>query len=396
MKRVLFYLPVITPWWFEQIIVPLLEKLVIDNEVHILAPISLQGTGVGQSQYDQCAHMPQICWHVVTDADHVSMRTKAKQAGAIIDFAQSLKPDFVLCRSADLETVRQFPGIVRHITEGGADPVSLPVEAVHFTKEPFAHGLLPDLTADEVAKLHALIEPYWRPLVNAPEAQLAAQNAFRDWAKLVCDKPVLFLPLEYEHEENFFTIHRKGAVPNAQLVEALLEQLEGRVFVAMTNHPLNEIHVDNSAIEMLAATHPDRLTLLPGETPLGGRTTLSLMRAADGVFLGDSKTFSLAAVCGTPIMRRSHFETGQWLGAYEDLDAFVDALIKGNATAPRRSDARTWFAYHAANNLIHPQDPSLTGADILDRLTNPVAPQRWERNFAIFAQGWPRSIEVLT
>ena len=71
--RVLFYLPVVTSWWFENIIVPLLEKLVADNEVHILAPIFWKGTGVGQDQYDLCAHLPQICWHVVTDQDHTTM-----------------------------------------------------------------------------------------------------------------------------------------------------------------------------------------------------------------------------------------------------------------------------------------------------------------------------------
>ena len=393
--RVLFYLPVITPWWFENIIVPLLEKLVATNEVHILAPMFWKGTGVGQAQYDLCAHMPQICWHVVTDETHVSMRTKAAQAGAIIDFVNSLDPDFVLCRSADLETVRQFPGLVRHIMEGGADPLALPMDAVHFTREPFAHGLLPNLSEEHVAKLDALIEPYWQQLVNAPHGQVAAQNAFRTWAKLPSDRPVLFVPLEYEHEENFYTIHRKGSVPNVRLVEELLEGLDERVFVAMTNHPLNELYVDNSGIEMLAATYPDRLSLLPGEMPCGGRTTPSLMRAADGVYLGDSKAFSLAAFCGTPIVRHSHFETGKWLRASDDIDGFVDALIEGRAAPPCPASARTWFAYHAANNLVWPKDYSLTGSDILNSFTNPCDPERWERNLGVFAAGWERGEEFV-
>ena len=394
--RVLFYLPGITPWWFENIIVPLLEKLVAGNEVHILAPIFWKGTGVGQAQYDLCEHMPQLCWHVVTDQGHTSMRTKARQADAIVDFVQSLAPDFVLCRSADLETVRQFPGTVRHITEGGAEPLLLPIGAVHFTKEPFAHGLLPELSEEHIAQLDALIEPYWQPLVDAPEAQVAAQNAFREWAKLPCDRPVLFLPLEYEHEENFFTIHRKGPVPNARLVEELLEQLDRRVFLAVTNHPLNELYVDNSALEMLVGTYPDDLALFPGEMPCGGRTTPSLMRAADGVLLGDSKAFSLAGFSGTPILRRSHFETGQWLAAGKDLDEFVQALLDGSAEPPDLTKARTWFAYHAANNLIWPNDPGLTGACILDRLTNPIDPDRWERNLGVFAVGWECGEKVAT
>lgn len=392
--RVLFYLPGVTPWWFEHIIVPLLEKLVVDHEVHILAPVFWKGTGVGQSQYDLCQHMPQICWHVVTDQDHPSMRTKAKQADAIIDFVQSLNPDFVLCRSADFDTVRQFPGIVRHITEGGAEPLLLPVGAVHFAQEPFAHGLLPDLSDEHIAQLDALIEPYWQPLVDAPYAKVAAQNSFREWAKLACDRPVLFVPLEYEHDENFYTIHRNGPVPNAHLVEELLERLDPRVFVALTNHPLNELYVDNSAVEILAATYPERLTLLPGEMPDGARTSPSLMRAADGVLLGDSKAFSLAAFSGTPILRQSRFATGGWLCASDNLDEFTDAMIKGSAQPPNLAKARTWFAYHAANNLVWPKDPCLSGNGILERLSNPFEPDRWERNLGVFAVGWERGEKV--
>ncbi|MCK0097969.1 hypothetical protein MWU38_01115 [Qipengyuania sp. S6317L1] len=394
--RVLFYLPVITPWWFENIIVPLLEKLAADNEIHILAPIVWKGTGVGQCQYDLCAHMPQIHWHIVTDHDHVSMRTKATQAGAIIDFVKGLAPDFVLCRSADLETVRQFPGIVRHITEGGAEPLSFPVDAVHFTKEPFAHGIIPDLDDAHFRRLNSLVEPYWQPLVDACPAKGAARNAIRQWAKLPFDRPILFLPLEYEHEENFFTIHRKGALPNVRWVEELLDALDPRVFVAMTNHPLNELYVDNSAIEMLAATHPERLSLLPAQMPSGARTTPSLMRAADGVYLGDSKAFSLAAFCGTPIVRRSKFESANWLGASENLEGFAADLIKGCALAPSDASARTWFACHAANNLVWPKDPELTGADILERLSKPFNPERWERNLGVYAADWMRGEQVAT
>lgn len=394
--RVLFYLPVITAWWFENIIVPLLEKLAADNELHILAPIDWKGTGVGQCQYDLCAHMPQIRWHVVTDQNHTSMRSKAAQADAIIDFVKKLAPDVVLCRSADLETVKQFPGIVRHITEGGADPLVLPVDAVHFTKEPFAHGIMPDLNDVHIEQLNSLMEPYWQPLLDSCPDKVTAQSAIREWAKLPSDRPLLFLPLEYEHEENFFTIHRKGSLPNVRWVEELLEALDPRVFVAMTNHPLNELYVDNSAIEMLAATRPERLSLLPAQMPCGARTTPTLMRAADGVYLGDTKAFSLAAFCGTPIVRRSNFESANWLGASENLDGFVGKLIQGRAPAPSVARARTWFAYHAANNLLRPRDPELTGADILERLYKPFDPERWERNLDVYAAQWMGGEQVAT
>jgi hypothetical protein len=88
-------------------------------------------------------------------------------------------------------------------------------------------------------------------------------------------------------------------------------------------------------------------------------------------------------------LRQSRFATGEWLNAYSDFDAFVTAVGRGSAKRPNAATARIWFAYHAANNLISPKDPGLTGAAILERLTNPFAPERWEQNLGLFAQGWP-------
>lgn len=393
--RILFYLPVVTPWWFEQIILLLIEKLAVENEVHILAPTHWQGTGLGQQQFDLCAHLPQLTWHIVNDKDHPSMRTDAVQREQIIAFVQSLKPDVVLCRTADFKTAAGFPGIVRHITEGGADPLPLPVGAVHLTEQPFDHGLLPALGEDHQARLHTLIEPFWEPLVNSREAQLTAQSAFREWACLPDDRPILFLPLEYENAENFYAIHRVGSATNVELVKDVLSQLDGRVFLALTNHPLNELYVDNSALEELVQAHDDKVRLLPGEAPRGSRSTAMLMRTADGVLLGDSKCYSLAGLCGTPIIRQSRFRTGDWLNANDDLDAFVTALILGDTTPPNAATARTWFAYHAANNLISPKASSLTGQDILDRLENPFDPDRWEKNLGVFSVSWSQSEDML-
>lgn len=392
--RILFYLPVVTPWWFERIIVPLIEKLVVDNEVHILAPIAWAGTGLGQKEYDLCAHMPQIAWHIVTDQDHPSMRTDAAQREQIIDFVNGLKPDFVLCRSADFAITAAFPGIVRHIVEGGADPLRLPPEAIHFSQAPFDHALLPSLDEEQIAQLNALIEPYWARLLNAPQAQLSAQTAFRKWACLPEDRLTIFLPLEYEHEENFYTQHRVGPRPNACFVEDILERLDGRAFLALTNHPLNDLHVDNSALEQMVAAHSDHARLFPGETPHGHRSTALMMRIADGVLLGDSKSYALAGFCGTPIMRQSRFETGDWLNACDDLETFVAALPGGKAARPDASMARLWFAFHAANNLISPRDHNLTGRDLLEGLTRPVDPARWERNLGVFASKWHTNDEI--
>jgi hypothetical protein len=386
--RVLFYLPVVTPWWFERIILPLIEKLVTDHEVHILAPILWQGTGFGEDQYDLCEHLPHIKWHIVTDNDHRSMRTDAVQKTQIIEFVRALNPDFVLCRSADLEISKAFPGIVRHITEGGADPLLLPVGAVHLNEAPFDHGILPPLTDEQRATLSALIEPYWDALAATPLDHVSTQTALRNWSDLPTDRPTLFLPLEYEHKENFFIQHRVGTAPNAKLVEELINEIDGRAFLALTNHPLNELYVDNSALEKVVEAHPHAVRLLPGEAPDGSRTTPHIMRACDGVILGNSKCYSLAGLCGTPILRRSHFRTGEWLNASSDLDTFVTAICEDRAAPPDTETARIWFAFHVANNLVWPVAPALTGNGILERMVKPFDPDRWERNFAVFADDW--------
>lgn len=386
--RVLFYLPVVTPWWFERIILPLIEKLSADHEVHILAPIFWQGTGFGQDQYDLCEHLPHIKWHIVTDRDHRSMRTDAVQRAQIIEFVRALAPEFVLCRSADLEITKAFPGVVRHITEGGADPLLLPVGAVHLNGAPFDHGLMPPLIDEQRAMLSALIEPYWSTLAATPLDDAVAREAFRNWAGLPSDRPTLFLPLEYEHKENFFIQHRVGTAPNARLVEEMIEEIDGRAVLALTNHPLNELYVDNSALEKVVEANPQAVRLLPGEAPDGSRTTPQMMRIADGVLLGNSKCYSLAGLCGTPILRRSHFRTGEWLNASSDLDAFVTDIREGRASPPDKETARIWFAFHVANNLVWPVAPSLTGTGILERMVTPIDSVRWERNFAVFADDW--------
>lgn len=392
--RVLFYLPVVTPWWFEAIIVPLVEKLTSEAVVHILAPIFWQGTGVGQAQYDLCAHLPQVMWHVVTNEDHRSMRVGATQRSAIVEFVRSLDPDVVLCRAADFETTKDFSGRVLHITEGAADPLVLPIDVVHFADAPFSHGVMPPLDEGLAARLDSLIAPYWDAFANPRVTQANVQSDFRKWANLPDDRPVLFLPLEYEHEENFYSANRIGPVPNVKLVEEVLHRLDGRAFLAMTNHPLNALHIDNSALHAFVESHSHDVALLPGDTPARMRTTELLIRASDGVFLGDSKTFSLAGFCGTPILRQSRFQTGAWLNASDDLEAFVTSLTNGTASTPDREKARLWFAYHVANNLVWPKDDRLTGRALIERFVSPINPANWEANLSVFACAWEKREEA--
>ncbi|MEM1196367.1 MAG: hypothetical protein AAGH57_09715 [Pseudomonadota bacterium] len=389
--RVLFYLPVITPWWFARIVKPVIERLISDAEVHVLAPSPWCNTGIGPTEIQLCADLPDICWHIVNDDGHPTMRTHPAQREGIIDFVQKLAPDYVICRSADFETVQAFPGIVRHITEGAADPLRLGADSFHFTHCPFDHGVLPDLNGEQTAALDNMIQPFWEKMLEAEKLASVQQDYLNEWANLPSDRPVVFLPLEYEHEENFYTMHRIGAPANAQFLQELSEQLGDRVFLALTNHPLNEKYLDNSAVTKVVRANAARMRLLPGKTPIGTRTSNFLMTSADGVILGDSKVYAMAGFHGTAMLRLSRFQTGLWMNAYEELDLFLDALTRKQGAAPDPITARTWFAYHTANNLNCPRNPHLTGADVLDRLDKPFDPDRWESNFAYFAQDWAKA-----
>lgn len=384
--KILFYLPVIIPRWFERLFAPLIEKLVPDNEVHILAPASWRGTGLGERELALCAHLPNVSYHTVNDPDHPSMRTLPIQGEGLVNFVQTLCPDYTLCRSADLETIKAFPGIVRQITEGGAEP--LPVDTIHLTQSPFDHGLLPDLNSEQIAQLERMIAPFWDRLVSAGTGNAAQQETLVEWANLPSDRPTLFVPLEYEDQENFFTQHRLGARPNARWVEELAELWGDKVYFAFTNHPLNIARLDNSAVERMVQSYADCARLYPFKTPLGTPTSALLARHSDAMLLCDSKMFSLAAAHGLPIIRQSKFRSGDWLGAYEQIDAFLDAHAKGRAKAPDPKRARLWFAFHIANNLINLEDPNFTASDLFSRLDRPVDADRWERNFAFYAKDW--------
>lgn len=382
--KILFYLPVITPWWFDNIVESLINRLVHEHEVHILAPVPWKGTGIGQRELEAMAHLPQVQWHIVDDASHPSMRTDATERAAIVDFVKSLAPDYVFCRSADCATVREFPGIVRHLMEGGAAPLSLPPDWVILQEDPFDHGLLPDLDDDSRGELDGFIAPLWTAMQELTRPTPQIRDEFLRQAGLPTDRPIVVVPLEYEHEENFFPIHRVGAAPNRALIAELAESIDDSVFLAITNHPLNVKHVNNSALEAEIASHGSRMRLLPSEAHNGENNTAMLASIADGMIVGDSKVYAMAAFFGTPMLRRTKFKTGEWLNAYSDLKAFLADIAAGKARRPDPELAQTWFAFHIASSVLDPNDPDLTSADILERLDRPVDPTRWQRAFAHF------------
>ena len=109
MTRVLFYLPVVTPWWFDNIVAPLIRTLAVDSEVHILVAPLWRNTGIGPDQIAGCSAIPNLLWHIVDDPDHRSLRTSPTDPDGLVAFVRSIAPDYVFCRSADVRGAELVP-----------------------------------------------------------------------------------------------------------------------------------------------------------------------------------------------------------------------------------------------------------------------------------------------
>lgn len=378
-QRVLFYLPMVTNWWFVQIVEPLLRRLAAEgHEVHVLAPAPWCGTGLGSEELARCTDLADVRWYIMDGPDHPSTRTVPEDAEGLVGFVHSLAPDVVLCRTADYETAARFPGTVRLLMEGRFEPFAPPPRWILLAERPHDYGLTAALDPDQQARLRALIAPAWDRLQQRLAPPPGERAALFDRLGIPQDRPVLLLPLECETEDNFLAMHRVGPKPNSALVRALSEQVGDRATLVVTNHPLNDLHVDADALLAIIAACSNALLLPPGIGALPA--TLAMARHVDGMLLGDSKTFALAAFFGVPMLRQTRFATGAWLNAYAELPAFLDAVTAGTARAPAAADAQLWFAQCLLNDAFDATGPQ---TDVLARIARPVDPERWEG-----ALGW--------
>jgi hypothetical protein len=377
--RILFYLPVVTPWWFDNKIVPLVRKLAAVAEVHVMVAPLWRNTGIGPAQLAPCADLQHVHWHVLDGDGHPSLRTPGPHP-EIVELVQSIDADFTICRSADTETPKSFPGRVTYIMEAAAPPVATSSKWIVFQPGLFDQGFLPELSDDERRRLDEELAPAWRNLHET----LAGSDG--ELAELPSDRKVIALPLEYEHQENFFALH--SLFPsNGDRVTTLVEAVDDDVFLAVTNHPLNERHIDNRPLHALMKSLSGRATLVNDSE--SGRATERLARQCDGMVVGNSKCFALAAFFGTPMLRQSSFRTAPWLNAHQDLAGFVEAVRSGECRGADEADARIWFAFHIANNIFDPADPDVDAEEIIDRLETPVDPARWDTGLRRFRQSRP-------
>lgn len=381
--RVLFYLPVVTGWWFEQVIEPLIRRVAQAAEVHVLAPVRWRNTGLGPAELARCADLGGVHWAIIDGDDHRSLRTVPIDPAALIDHVAALAPDLVLCRSADFDTPAEFPGTVRYLMEAVTTPFDLvsPANTVQFTATPFRNGAMPALAAADAARIDALIAPYWDDMQAHWRAAIPDRDTLFGAFGMPLDRPAVLLPIEYAHAENFFLRHRLNGLSDQGLVaRAAAAATAAGVTLVVTNHPLNALHVDRDALFAFVGTLDG--PILADHPVRGVAPTTALLGHVDGVLLGDSKTFATAAAFGTPSHRHSRFASAPWLRAETDLPGFFRAVREGRAVPPDAGAVRRWFGYHFANEAFCPTDPALTGAMVLDRALKPVDSGRWEDGIA--------------
>lgn len=375
--RVAFYLPVVTPWWFVQKLIPLIRSVARDAEVFVLVPPLWRNTGIGPAELAHCADLDHVNWLILDGAEHPTLRFWAADQADLLALVEDIAPDYTICRSADLETPRRFPGVVRWLMEAAVPPFTQ-FPTCQFADTLFDHGLMAPLDARQRERLDAMFAPAWRE----QHEQFAGWDraSFLEAAGLPADKLLIGLPLEYEHEEIFF--HQHNVIgDNVAMIDHIVAKMGDEMVLAVTNHPLNDLYCDNRVLHAAIAAHGEKVRLVE---PIEGRpsATLQLAKHCRGMAVGNSKTFGAAVFFGTPMLRLSSFRSGDWMNAYSEFDPFAAAIRSGQARGADEADARLWFAYHYLNNSFDAADPSLTAAEVVDRMTNPVNEERWARALA--------------
>lgn len=381
--RILFYLPVVTPWWFDNIIIPMIRTLNEVAEIHVLVPPVWRNTGVTRSQLVACKHLDAVQWHIVDDQDHWTLRTVPADPEGLIDFVRHLAPDYVLCRSADRETPIAFPGQIRFLMEAGAPP--LPgIDTTFMIQHDLLHsGQMPVLSVAELDRINEEFRPAWdraqHRVDHLPPFNLTRTEALEALG-LPANRKIVALALEYANEENFFEIHH-GYPDALDLVAALASRLSDDMVLAVTEHPLNHLYADNSALYEAIEKLGDCVRLVESEFP-GSLTTDLLAKHCDGLIVQNSKSIFTAAFFSKPILRLSTRPTAPWLRAYTDIDVYIDAVRNDVAVRPAEEDARTWFGFQLMHEVVYPD--SSPAHELLDRLENPFSVDRLQSGLTRF------------
>ena len=372
--RVCFYLPVVTPWWFENIVVPLIRTLAHEHDVHVVVPPMWKGTGMDANQAHLVKKLGHVHWHILNGPDHPILRYDASDNDELIEFLHLLSPDLTLCRSADIKTPAQFPGHVRYIMEGGAPPFWTGQHWIVLSSGLFDHGLLPDLSAEQEVALDNLADLLFSQALDTPP--MPSRSAVFEAAGLCPETRTVAVPLEYEHEENFFRQHLTHP-DNARFLYEVARSLPDDTQMLVTDHPLNALYCDMSAVEEALAGLSGKAGLLRSES-VNVTPTLAAAHHCDAMVVDNSKCWSLCAAFAKPVLRLSNFASADWLCAYRDWPSFLEDISREALRGPDTRLARRWFAFRIANDLFDPKDPQLTATGIIERAFTPVSPSRWD------------------
>lgn len=374
MQRALFYLPVMTPWWFDNIVVHLIRALSTSTEVHVMVPRLWRNTGLGAEQLQRCAAMPGVYWHVLDKADHLSLRTSPTDPESVIALARAIDPAYVFCRSADIATPASFPGKVSYLMEAGAPPFSVRAGWIILQREFWRHGSIPELSAEDAKLIDTLTAQSWgrtrARTEQKREFKLPRLKALQKMG-LPTDRRIVALPLEYEHAEAFTAFHNRFE-RNLDLLGHLAERLDDDFVLAVTDHPLNYKYVDNSKVHEAIAALAGRAHLVPNPNAYYYPTDL-LIKHCDGLIVQNTKAIYSGAFFGKPTLRLSNRPTAEWLNVHDELESFKAAVRSGTG-GPSRDETRRWFGYHLSHEIIDPA--TISGDDILDRIDRPFSRDR--------------------
>lgn len=374
MERVLFYLPTVTPWWFENIVGKLILQLAGAHEVHVIVPPLWRNTGIEPHHLKPFAGGPFVHWHIADGDDHPLLRTAPSNPDALVELVASIDPAYVFCRSADIATPSRFPGKVRHLLEAGAPPLATCATWIILQRDFWHHGDMPELGAEDRKVIDRMFAGTWARMRNQARKSHAfglSRSAALNRLGLEEGRKIVALPLEYEHAEAFTSFHN-GIERNLDLIAHVADLLDEDMILAITDHPLNYKHVDNAKLYAAIKGMGTRVRLVPNPQAQPYPTDL-LIKHCDGLIVQNTKAIYSGAFFGKPTLRLSHRSTAPWMGVHQDFDPFLAAVRSGEAGTDE-AQARLWFGFHAMHEIINPE--SISAAELLDRVDRPFSVDR--------------------
>lgn len=388
MDRIVFYLPVVTPWWLENVILPVIKKLEADWDIHVIVPNYWHGTGLPEGWEGKLAAMTNAAWHPLVGERYKKLRTVDSLDHDVISKINGLQPKFTVCRAANISLGKYLPGTVRYIMEASLPPLALPLSFVFTDHGILDQALIPELNAKERDLFRAFAQPLldMRMKVLGRATVSEARCFVEESLELPTDRKLLILALEYAHEENFFAQHSQFG-SGVHFLASMLSSFSDEFYFVVLDHPLNDLYVDRAALRSFVSANEHKCKLFSRDIE-GAPTVEMLFQACDGLIVENSKIISLASYLGKPVLRFTSFQTGRWIGAYSNVASFAEAVSKGVASSASEGCASEWFGYHILNSVISLEQADLTSQDILHRLYSLHSPHCWARNQAYFKERW--------